>query len=363
MPVREVELRSNRFPEEGYQIDFKGDDEGKSIMYIRTYDGLGRDTTQLPSALPKTGAAEALKLRKAAQLARSVHIAVQEITQSAKFLATSAQQDLLKEVTSILGIFFPSGYGVIDQNGKVIKYSTRYRTEVIPKSPPSNVPFYFHHDTRLFISFQKSNAAGRQRPFAPGHRNWILLYTDNLSSDTPTLARTLIHEMMHMLSHRYRSIEEKFGARVSGEIPTKAAGVLLDPNTFAQLRQVMEQHFVNLVNFLNRQPHRAGTGMIGQLSSSVAATWGAHVVEEVLAFIFTERSTMALAQFQATKSRIGLSQNLVPMQFLKDYFRTYWLSDPQDRAALQSKNAEQFFSTMEADLMKLVAAVEKQIGP
>lgn len=332
-------------------------------MYISTHDGLGQDSTPLLSAPPKTSAAHAQALRQAAKFARSLHTAIQEIEQSVKFLATSAQQDLLREVVGILGAFLPSGYGVIDKNGKLIKSSTRYRTEVLPKSPPRGVPFYFHHDTWLFLSYQKSNAAGRQRPFAPGHRNWIYLYANNLGSDTATLARVLIHEMTHMLGHRYRSIEEKFGAKVARKIPTQAAGALLDRSALDPLRRVMELHFLRLVEFLNRQPHRAGKGRMAQLSNTVATNWGTHVVEEVLAFVFTERATGALAQFHARKSGIGVSQALVPMQFLKDYFRNYWLSDPQDRAALKTKDAERVFSTMEADLLKLVGAVEKHVGP
>ena len=302
-------------------------------------------------------------LRDAAKLAGTLHSAVQELQQSVTFLTTSAQQDLLTEMLAILTAFFPTGYGVMDKDGNVIKSSTRYRTEVIPKSPPRDVPFYFHHDTWLFLSYQRADAAGRQRPFSPGHRNWIYLYAPNLSSDTPSLARVLIHEMTHMLSHRYRSIEEKFGARLAGEIPTSAAGALLNRGSFDPLRLTMEQHFLKLVDFLNRQPHRAGMGSMALLPSAVATDWGTHVVEEVLAFVFTERATWALAQYQARKTGMGLSQALVPMQFLKDYFRNYWLSEPKDRAALKTKDADRVFVTMEADLMKLVEAVKKHVGP
>jgi len=351
------------FPGRRKQNDFKQDDSGTSNMYIPIRDGLGRASTQSQPAPRKLSAADVKALRQAVSFAHAIRAAVREIEQSVKFLTTSAQQDLLREVVGILGNFFPSGYGAIDKNGKVIKSSTRYRTEVLPKSPPPDVPFYFHHDTWLFISFQKNSAAGRHRPFAPGHRNWIYLYAPNLSSRTGTLARVLIHEMIHMLSHRYRSIEEKFGTKVPSKIPTIAAGALLATSSFTPLRRVMEQHFLKLVEFLNRQPHRAGRGTITQLSNAVVTNWGAHLIEEVLAFVITERATWALAQLHAQKTSIGMSQNLVPMQFLRDYFRRYWLSDPGDRAALKTRGADQVFSTMETDLMKLVGAVEKHVGP
>jgi hypothetical protein len=331
-------------------------------MYIHTSDGLGRPTTPAPAAPPKPSAADARVLAQAAKLAKAIDTAIREIGQSMKFLATSAQKDLLSEIVAILGTYFPTGYGVIDSAGKVIKSSARYRTEVSPKSPPRGAPFYFHHDTWLLLSYQISGSAGRQRPFAPGHRNWIYLCAANLSSDAATLAMVLIHETVHMLGHRYRSIEEKFGAKIASETPTKAAGALLNRSAFDPLRRVMEQHFLTLVDLLNRQPHRAQGGSFAQVPRTIATTWSVHVVEEVLAFVFTERATWALAQYQASKTRIGLSQKLVPMQFLKTYFRNYWLSDPKDRAALKTKEADQVFGTMETDLLKLVDAVRKHIG-
>ena len=302
-------------------------------------------------------------LREAAKLARTMYSAVQELEQSVTFLRTSAQKDLLREMVAILTAFFPAAYGVIDKDGKVIKSSTRSRTEINSTHPLRSVPFYFHHDTWLFLSYQKFDAAGSQRPFTPGYRNWIYLYVTNLSSDTTSLARVLIHEMTHMLSHRYRSVEEKFGARVAGGIPTKAAGALLNRSTFDPLRRTMEQHFLRLVDFLNRQPHRAGKGSFALLPSAVTTNWGTHVVEEVLAFVITERATWALAQFHAQRSGGGVSQELILGHFLKDYFRRYWLSDSRDRAALKRKDADQVFGTMEADLVKLVKAVKKHIGP
>ena len=39
---------------------------------------------------------------------------------------------------------------------------------------------------------------------------------------------------------------------------------------------------------------------------------GGALIEEVLAFVFTERATLALAQLPARKTGVGLSQQLVP---------------------------------------------------
>jgi len=332
-------------------------------MYIHTHGGFGGLAAPGLADAPKPSAADALALSHATKLAGVMHTAVQQLGQSVGFLQTHAQQELLREIVDILGAFFPSGFGVMNKDGKVIKTSTRYRKEVIAQHPPRDVPFYFHHDTWLFVSFQKSGVAGRQRPFEPGHRAWIYLCAANLSANVASLADVLVHEMMHMLGHQYRSIEAKFGARVAGETPTPAAGALLNRSTLDPFRRVMEQHFLKLVDFLNRQPHRAAGGSMAQLPMEVVTNWGAGVVEEALAFVFTERATWALAQFQAGKSKIGISGQLVPLQFLKTYFRNYWLDEPKDRAALKTKEAARVFGTMGPDLEKLVDAVRKRIGP
>jgi hypothetical protein len=164
-------------------------------MYVQTHHGLGQRATPSLAAPPNASAGDALTLSEAAKLAKAVHGAFQQLEQSLNFSMTTAHKDLLREVVAILRVFFPVGFGVVDKNGKVIKPSVRYRTEVIPKSPPR------------------------------------------------------------------------------------------------------------------------------------------------------------------------ISQQLVPMQFLRSYFRKYWSSDPKDRAALKTKDAERVFGTMEADLLKLVAAVQTHVGP
>jgi hypothetical protein len=333
-------------------------------MYIRTSDGAAGLGNGMPLAdPPKLSAADALLLRRAATLAAAMSKAVSQLGRALGYLATAAQQDLLREIIAILGVFLPKGYGVMDQRDAVLKPSARYRTEVIAKSPPRDVPFYFHHDTWLFLRHGKSTAAGMQRPFQPGHRNWVYLFPANLSSDVPTLARVLVHEMVHMLGHRYRSIEQKFGARVAGETPTAAAGALLNQKAFDPHRAVMERHFADLVAFLNRQPHRATGGSMAALPVSVAASWAAHLIEEVLAGVFTDRATLALARYEVSKRGAGISQELVPMEFLRTYFRTYWLPDARDAAALKGKGGDRVFQPMEADLLSLVAAAGKHIGP
>ena len=312
---------------------------------------------------PKGSTADARVLAQAAKLTAVMHTALQDIAASSQFLATSAQRDLLGEIVNVLSAFFPTGYGVLDAKGRVLKSAKRYRTEVLSPSPRGSRPFFFHHDTWLFVSYAKGRPAGMQRPFAPGHRCWIYLCAVNLTASVADLAPVLVHETIHMLGHRYRSVEEKYGAAIAGATPTKAAGALLVRSGFDPRRRAMELRFAPLVEFLNRQPHRAAHGRMGQLPSTVAAMWGEHVVEELLAFIFTERATWALAQLHARRSGIGASQNLVPMQFLQNYFRHYWLTDPNDAAAIGTKAGLAILAAMETDLLALAAAVQTHVGP
>lgn len=88
-----------------------------------------------------------------------------------------------------------------------------------------------------------------------------------------------------------------------------------------------------------------------------------HVVEELLACVVTERATLVLAQLHARRSGIGGSQALVPMQFLQSYFRNYWLSDPNDAAAIRTKAGTALLASMEADLLKLTDAMQEHVGP
>jgi len=312
---------------------------------------------------PKASTADAKVLAQAAKLAGAMHTAVQDLAAASPYLATAAQRDLLGEVVNVLSAFFPTGHGVLDAAGRMLKSAQRYRTEVLSPTSRGSQPFYFHHDTWLHISFAKANAAGMQRPFAPGHRCWIYLCALRLTGDVATLAMVLVHETIHMLGHRYRSVEDKFGAAVAGATPSKAAAALLVRSGFDARRRAMETRFTPLVEFLNRQPYRAVHGRMGQLPSTVAGIWGAHVVEELLAYVFTERATWALAQLQARRSGVGASQNLVPMQFLQDYFRNYWLTDPNDAAAIGTKAGRAILAAMETDLLALAAAVQKHVGP
>jgi len=278
-----------------------------------------------------------------------------------QFLKTKAQRELLQDMLDTLSTYFPTGYGVINRQGKSIRFSKRNRLEVINRSRRSGQPFFSHYDTWLYLSYEQAVPAGTHRPFAPGHRSWIRLYVHNLQ-DQPAnyVAGAVIHELMHMALHRFRSIEAKFGTEAARNFPTSAAGALLDVSAFASHRRTMEKHFLTFVDFLNRQPHRSQGNPLGQETASM---WADHLVDEIMSYVFQSRVTLAIAEVEAQKMGIGIATGFVPFQFLRDYFRKYWLKEPKDLAVLKTKGAEQIFSNMKNDLEKLVNVMETHVGP
>ena len=153
-------------------------------MYVHTHNDLGQVLPQPQSTSPKLAAADPRVLRKAASLARSIDRALREIEQSIKFLATPAQQDLLKEIVGILRTFFPSGFGVKQKNGVAIKGSTRYRTDVPSKSPSRVGHFICLMTPGCSLALKK---ASRQAGSGPLRRD-----PEILSISTPSISAPIL---------------------------------------------------------------------------------------------------------------------------------------------------------------------------
>jgi len=299
--------------------------------------------------------------RQERRLVQKIIIGQKLMVRAKQYLKTKAQRELLQDMIDTQSTFFPTGYGVINTQGKAKRFSKRNRLEVINKSGSPGQPFFFHYDTRLYLSDEPSIAGGKHRPFAPGHRSWIRLYVRHLH-DQPVnyVAGAVVHELMHMALHRFRSIEAKFGTEAARNYPPSAAGTLLDVSAFASHRRTMERHFSTFVDFLNRQPHRSQGN---QLKPETASLWADHLVDEIMSYVLQTRVTLAVAEVEAQKKGIGIATGFVPVQFLRDYFRKYWLKDPKDLAVLKTKGAEQIFTNMKKDLEKLVNVIEAHVGP
>jgi hypothetical protein len=245
----------------------------------------------------------------------------------------------------------------MDKQGTVIQSSKRNRLEVLDKTLSARQPTYFY-DTWLHLSLQESTAAGLHRPFASNNRNWIRLYITHLENEpVGSVADALVHELMHMALHRFRSIQSIYGKDPAINFPSREAGALLDTSSLASHRQAMEKHFLILVEELNRQPHRGGL----PLEPGIASQWADHLVDEVMAFVFQDRVKIAIARVEARGK--GL---VVPVfssiQFLRDYFQKYWLRKPDDRAFILSEEGRKMLSKMTPELEKLVSVAKAQIG-
>jgi len=291
------------------------------------------------------------------KLARKLALAKQLLGKASKFLKTKAQRDLFHDMLYVLSTFVPSGYGVMDKQGKVIQSSKRNRLEVLDKTLSARQPTYFY-DTWLHLSLQESTAAGLHRPFAPNNRNWIRLYITHLENEpVSSVAEAVIHELMHMALHRFRSIQSVYGKDPAKNLPTREAGALLDISSFATHRQAMEKHFLILVEHLNRQPHRASSL---PLESGIASQWADHLVDEVMSFVFQDRVKIAIARVEAKGKGIAVIV-FEPTQFLRNYFQKYWLKNPDDRAFINSEEARKILDKLTPELRKLVGAVESQM--
>ena len=110
----------------------------------------------------------------------------------------------------------------------------------------------------------------------------------------------------------------------------------------------MLQHFTTLINFL-------------KLDRSLAATFADHVLEEILAYVFTTRIRDAIAENEAEQSGIGISLSFDPVQFLQVYLKRYWLPHPELREALKTNDGQKILRDMDNDLKQLKEAVEKHI--
>jgi hypothetical protein len=163
-----------------------------------------------------------------------------------------------------------------------------------------------------------------------------------------------------MMRSRYLRIEAKLGTPAARGIPTRAAGALLDLSSLDPHRRKMEQHFVKIVDHLNRQPHRA-TG--DRLDVKIVSRWSRLLIEEVLAFVFHHRVTEAVAMSRAKKGSSAGTFGFAPMPFLRRYLKRHWLSHPDDRSALSSRTGQRIIRGMESDLNALVKAMKSHVGP
>jgi hypothetical protein len=318
---------------------------------------------------PPTSAKAAPTISKVAAdrinlVAKKMTQALQLATEAAPFLKTAAQKELLQQMIEGLRTFFPTSFGVLNQQGEAVKGSARLRFETIIRQPGGAISRPYLYDVRLFMSDQDSSFASGDHRAIGDWASRIQLYARQLSGHRPQeMVGVAIHEMTHMLRALVRSFVGRFGAAAAGEFPSRGTASLLNFSRFAGHHAKMEGHFARLLAVLERQ---ANVRFQGNWASFIAD----HLLEEVLAYVFTQRVSEAMAAVDASKMAkktggpgIGVSVGFAPMQFLKDYIRRHWLRDPALKPALETTEAQRVIGGMSDDLRAIVSAMEAQVGP
>src|SRR5262245_48236147 len=297
-------------------------------------------------------------------VAKTMTRALQLATDSLPFLKTSAQKELLQQMIEGLRTFFPTGFGILNEKGEAVKGSARLRFETIIRQPGGAVSRPYLYDVRLFMSDQNAPFKGGDHRSIGDWASRIQLYARQISGARPQeMVGVAIHEMTHMLRALVRSFAGKFGAAAASEFPSRGIAALLNFSGFAANRAKMEGHFARLVAILESQ---ANIRFEGNVASLIADK----LLEEVLAYVFTTRVSVAMAEDEARKMAkktrgpgIGVGVGFEPMAFLKNYIRRHWLSDPALKAALETTAAQRAIADMSDDLRMIVSAMEKQVGP
>jgi hypothetical protein len=272
----------------------------------------------------------------------------------------------LDQTVDVLQQFFPSGYGIRNARGQDVERSTRVRKFYTVRDPRTIVSRPFLYDVYLYLSHEPSESAGGQfrSTSSGGH---IILFTNQLSGQSPeAIASLLVHEIVHMFSDMRRKMGDMRGAQAAARVPTSGASALLDPRAVATERQPMEGHFERLIRYLNAQDLSTFDDFPVE---ETADRWADLLVEEVLAYLFSDTVEEAVATYQAQQQArsggpgVGVTPgSLVPMRFLKNYLTEFWIHDPQHRTALNTAGATRIIEEMEPDLRALVNAVRQRFA-
>jgi hypothetical protein len=279
-------------------------------------------------------------------------------------------RQLMQESGNVIANFFPSGYGVMDSNGRVTSGSTRTDLYTTVRSGSTGVGMPFEFRVYAYLSHETGGtAAGRYvRMGNLGGR--IIFFINHLTGvSVEEVAELMAHELFHMWAHAQRVMRERFGDEAAGQLPTRAAARILDPGRFSAHRRTMQTHFTTLIGYLDAEQRRRGVLLLGRSVSERADRWADLVVEEVSAYVYgvcareaitTEHTRRTAASTGAPAVGIGSFFNAVP--FLRSYIRDHWLQDPADRTALDQPRGRSLLTGMRDDILALKSAVESHIG-
>ena len=265
--------------------------------------------------------------------------AVTQLGQAVGFLATAAQQDLLREIVAILGVFLPGirrhgparhraqdigtlphgSHSEVPAARRAVLLPSRYLA--LPELPEIDAPpagsGRSRRASQLDLPVRCQSDLGR-RPRLP--RSSFTRRCTCWVTDTAASSRS---------SGREWRVEH---------LPPRRARCSTAARSTRSARSWKSTSRTSSRFSIGSRTERPAARW--RMPVSVASGLGGASVEEALAFVFTERATLGARTMPwRRRPESASASQLVPMEFLKTYFRTYWLSDPKDAAALKSKGA------------------------
>lgn len=267
-------------------------------------------------------------------------------------LKTPDQKELLRLMTSLLETyFFPSGHGLIDDQGKVLRQS-KIGIIVLPivtgdgtRWPP------FEYRVRLDLSDQIVDPNLRGRHMAL-HFSGIKLFARSLQG--ATAARTVLtglHELTHMAFAMIRSLESLRGKDIAAKLLSRNPWRLLDLSGFTAHRERLERHLRDLLRVLPIPIQ--------------AVELAAPLVEEAFAFMFgvlVDEAIVRSAHVKAKKSGPAIlpTAGFSPEEFITTYVVERGFNVTREQ--LKARGAQQIFLRMTSDVEALAVALRMHLG-
>jgi hypothetical protein len=341
-----------------------GASRGQPLAYARVTIPRGAFIGQPPTPPKAAPTINKAGADRVSGVSKTMTEALRLAMEALPFLKTAAQKELLRQMVGALGTFFPTGFGMLNEKGEVVKGSARLRFETNIRRPGGAISGVYIYDARLFMSDQHSPSAAGDHHAIGDRASRIRLYARQLASTRPQeLVGVAIHEMTHMLRAIVRSFVGRFGAAAASEFPWRESARLLDFSGFDSHRAKIEAHFARLIAVLEKQANV-------RFDRNFASFRAGQLLEEVLAHVFTARVGEARAEADASKKAkegrgrgVGVSLGFEPMGFLNHYTNSHWFSNPALMSALKSPQAQSVIRGMSDDLRAIVSAMETQVGP
>ncbi|HEX6368905.1 MAG TPA: DUF4157 domain-containing protein [Longimicrobium sp.] len=309
---------------------------------------------ELAHVVQAGGAAETVyRQQRTGTDARSLAVIVRRMGAAVNLLQGQRRREMLGSIQAILGAFIPQGYGTKDSAGAVTRPSA-----VAPIEVPLSGGRRYRHDVRLFIS-DEVPATPLMGEYVGGRGGGVItIYSRSLvGADQAAVADVLLHETVHLYNDVVANAQRGpvpvqpgtgsgtgtgAGAAQAPRSPVSVGDVRHFDITLGAGRSSSSPHqsaittaFEPLVEFLNRSRIGRGQPRLGD-PNIIASGWARSAADEIMAFQFTEPAVAAVHR-AGRSGGARVSMGLTPEVFVTSYARDLWLRDPQDRAALRTR--------------------------